>query len=46
MNDSNPSSVILGAGRSGLAAEALLQSEKIMASVFDEQTHTITVKKM
>ena len=41
MNDSNPSSVILGAGRSGLAAEALLQSEKIMASVFDEQTHTI-----
>lgn len=41
MNVAHPSSVIMGAGRSGLAAEALLQSEGITTSIFDEQTHTI-----
>ena len=41
MSDSIPSNIIIGAGRSGLAAEALLQSEGIPTSLFDEQTHTI-----
>ena len=41
MSDSIPSNLIIGAGRSGLAAEALLQSEGIPTSLFDEQTHTI-----
>ncbi|HBO88158.1 MAG TPA: UDP-N-acetylmuramoyl-L-alanine--D-glutamate ligase [Verrucomicrobia bacterium] len=41
MTDSNPSTLIIGAGKSGLAAEALLQSEGMPTSIFDEQTHTI-----
>ena len=41
MSVSIPTSVIIGAGRSGLAAEALLQSEGIATSLFDEDTHTI-----
>ena len=41
MSDSIPSNLIIGAGRSGLAAEALLQSEGVPTSLFDEQTHTI-----
>ena len=41
MSVSIPTSVIIGAGRSGLAAEALLQSEGIATSLFDENTHTI-----
>ena len=41
MSNSNPSSVIIGAGRSGLAAEALLQSEGILTFIFDEKTNTV-----